>query len=306
MTRPPLLTVCVVAYNHAPFLEQCLMDIAEQSADFEFNVVVGVDSCDDNSADIANLVAARYPGRFTVFCHSERIGPTKNHQFVHRQANGEFVAHIDGDDIIYPGKLQRQVDLLRAHPNATLCGHAVNIVTFDGLPQSGVFPTQAEPIQIFTFEDAINKGSLFAHSSYCYRRSKSSHIFKPKGETVDFSVMVGFLEQGPALCIGEPLGAYRLSQAGNSLTHQWGLLRRLSFFMAVYEDLARRRAPLLRRVVSAATADCGKTLLRSPRLCAQLLHLFAIARTLPSPGLVREIRRQRRAYGRVLHQAIEG
>ena len=37
-----------------------------------------------------------------------------------REAQGEFVAFIDADDVYLPEKLERQSDLLDAHPDAAM------------------------------------------------------------------------------------------------------------------------------------------------------------------------------------------
>ncbi|MBQ5786498.1 MAG: glycosyltransferase, partial [Alistipes sp.] len=42
-TTEPLVSVCVTAYNHAPYIAQCLDSILAQECDFGVEIVLGED-----------------------------------------------------------------------------------------------------------------------------------------------------------------------------------------------------------------------------------------------------------------------
>jgi CDP-glycerol glycerophosphotransferase len=94
---PARVSVVVPAYNVAAYLETCLESLAQQTfADLEILVVD--DGSTDKTPNIAQRFAAR-DGRFRVVRQANAgLGAARNTGIDH--AEGEFLAFVDGDDVL--------------------------------------------------------------------------------------------------------------------------------------------------------------------------------------------------------------
>jgi glycosyltransferase involved in cell wall biosynthesis len=63
------------------------------------------------------------------------------------QAQGEYVARMDADDIAYPERFERQVQYLKSHPDIDLLGHGAVLFKGDG-QVIGTYPTACEHEEI--------------------------------------------------------------------------------------------------------------------------------------------------------------
>jgi glycosyltransferase involved in cell wall biosynthesis len=206
----PKVSVCVVTYNQADYIRECLLSLVEQKTDFAFEVVVGDDCSTDGTRAIVQEFADRYPGVVRPIFRERNIGAYGNFISTHQQAMGEFVAHMDGDDLALPGKLQRQADCLDADPAVSFSTHAVRIVGTDkviggdpSLPTNG------------TIHDLLRIGTYFVNSSVMYRKSlESPH---PAGfEAVDYFMHIERAVRGYIHLDRSVLGCYRVHNGGIS------------------------------------------------------------------------------------------
>src|SRR5450830_2085991 len=122
----PKLTVCVVCYNQESYIEPCIRSIADQKTVFPFEVIVADDGSTDATRAILQRLQLEYPEILRLQMNATNLGALENYKFVHRIARGEYVSHVDGDDLVYPGKLQRQADFLDANPGYPLSAHGVD------------------------------------------------------------------------------------------------------------------------------------------------------------------------------------
>lgn len=95
------VSVCVITYNHANYIEECLNSIIAQKADFPIEVVVR----DDNSTDCTKqkiLEIAAYNTNeninFKIIDGSVNLGANKNILKVIDNCTYEYVAFCEGDD----------------------------------------------------------------------------------------------------------------------------------------------------------------------------------------------------------------
>jgi glycosyltransferase involved in cell wall biosynthesis len=205
----PKVSVCVVTYNQEKYIRQCLQSIVNQETSFEFEVIVSDDCSTDGTQAIVQDFAENYPGVVRPIFHEKNIGALKNYIFVHDQAAGEYIAHMDGDDYAIPGKLQIQTDYLDAHPDCSVVWHRMNV--FD---DSGTFCVPNLP-DLSMYEDGIvhlsdvlEFGSITYHSSTMYRsQSRKSRFID--GELIDWYFNVEFLMSGYGKYLEPILGAYR-------------------------------------------------------------------------------------------------
>lgn len=113
----PKVSVIVPNYNHAPFLEQRLRSVLDQThRDFELLYL------DDCSPDDSNAVYERVAGgdsRSRAELNTANSGsPFKQWNKGFRLAKGEYVWLAESDDYAEPQLLERLVALLDANPNA--------------------------------------------------------------------------------------------------------------------------------------------------------------------------------------------
>jgi len=130
-----LVTVVVLCYNHADNLARCLDSVLAQKTDFAFRVVVIDDFSTDGSRDIIADYARR-DARVVPVLHAENIYSQGRRSFAEYQENIKtpFFHVLESDDYwCDEGKLQLQVDALRAHPECIASAHAVEYRDSDGV-----------------------------------------------------------------------------------------------------------------------------------------------------------------------------
>ncbi|MCE5348302.1 MAG: GNAT family N-acetyltransferase [Bacteroidales bacterium] len=114
----PLLSVCVITYNHEQFIAQSFEGILMQKTNFDFEIVVGEDCSKDNTRKIVLEYANEYPGKFKLILHKHNNGAIANQIAVLQSCSGKYVSICEGDDYwTDPYKLQKQIIFLEANPN---------------------------------------------------------------------------------------------------------------------------------------------------------------------------------------------
>lgn len=132
-TETPLVSIFMLTYNHAPYIEQAMHSCLAQQTSFPFELVVCDDASTDGTADIverwsrehANLVLLRQPvnGRGLNNCMDGL-----------RYVRSKYIAFCEGDDYWKtPHKLEKQVSFLEEHPDFAVCCHRVEM-QFDNRP----------------------------------------------------------------------------------------------------------------------------------------------------------------------------
>jgi CDP-glycerol glycerophosphotransferase len=108
----PRISVVVPFYNNEDLIGDCLKSIAAQSCT-DIEVIAVDDGSTDGGAEVAALMAAADP-RFTLLRlpHGGSPGYSRNHGI--RQATGEYLAFVDGDDMLPSHALERLLATLEA------------------------------------------------------------------------------------------------------------------------------------------------------------------------------------------------
>ncbi len=133
----PLVSVLVLTYQHASFIEACLDGVLMQQCDFPVEILVGEDESSDGTREICLRYAAEHPDRIRVlllsrkdviYIHGRPTGRA-NLLELFRHAKGKYIAFCEGDDHwADPLKLQKQVAYLEAHPDCVMTYHDAKIV----------------------------------------------------------------------------------------------------------------------------------------------------------------------------------
>jgi glycosyltransferase involved in cell wall biosynthesis len=135
------LSVCIITYNHAPFIAQAIESALMQRTNFDYQIVIGEDESSDGTRQIVADYAAKYPGKIKALFHSRKDviyfkgKPTGRRNMIETLNNctGDYVAMLDGDDYwTSADKLQQQVDFLEEHRECVICAHDVMQVDASG------------------------------------------------------------------------------------------------------------------------------------------------------------------------------
>jgi glycosyltransferase involved in cell wall biosynthesis len=140
----PEISVVMSVYNGERFLREAVRSILDQSfSDFEYIIV------NDRSTDqTASILASFNDRRIRLVHNSENIGLTASLNKGIALAQGKFIARMDADDISLSGRLEHQVDFLKAHSEIGVLGTAYQVIDQDG--NSGIvksFPTSSAVIK---------------------------------------------------------------------------------------------------------------------------------------------------------------
>jgi glycosyltransferase involved in cell wall biosynthesis len=117
----PLVSVVAIFLNGERFLDQAIRSVFDQSYD-RWELLLVDDGSSDGSTAIARGWAEREPERVRYLEHpghrNEGMSASRNVGL--RHARGTYLALLDADDVWLPEKLDRQVAILEAHPQAAL------------------------------------------------------------------------------------------------------------------------------------------------------------------------------------------
>lgn len=240
------VSVCVVTYNQEQYIAQCLQSLVDQTTNFDFEIIVSDDCSKDSTREIVRSFQARYPNLIRAYLHETNMGAYRNYLYTHEQAEGDYIAHVDGDDYCLPGKLQAQADLLDSHPEFNIVWHLVDVLQPDGRKKPLPAP-RGEGYRLFTKADQINYITIACNSSKMYRRVVRDVAIPPSG-FIDFYLNAVQLTTGNgALLLGRPYGVYRegLGIATAGTTTRRILLGNLEWLL--------RHEPEFRQEIMAAT-----------------------------------------------------
>jgi glycosyltransferase involved in cell wall biosynthesis len=254
----PLVSIAVITYNQAAFLDECLKSILSQ--DYEnLQIVVADDGSSDGSQELLREYERRHPEKFTLCLAEENKGITPNSNAAHFAAKGRYVAWMGGDDIMLPGKISAQVELMEADPEVTICYHDLDIFESDSGESLGRFSSLAAP-RSGTFEEVVGYGAFNGACSTMVRRNRVPHDgFDPRLPIAsDWLYWMQTLRNGGRIAyLDRILGRYRRHGANitgsvsrvplqNFQDHLAAVAYLLAENPEVSGELMRRQADLLR------------------------------------------------------------
>lgn len=111
-----LVSVITTIYNSEKFIAQAIESVQSQSYP-NWEMVITDDCSNDNGTRIVESYAYKDP-RIRLLRLDENVGPGVSRNNSIRNANGQYIAFLDSDDLWLPDKLERQI----AKMKETGCG----------------------------------------------------------------------------------------------------------------------------------------------------------------------------------------
>ncbi len=204
--REPLVSIVMPIYNSETYLDEAILSIIHQTYQNWELLVSNEFGSNEEGKRIINRYAA-IDSRIRLIQNSERLGIAESLNEGLRQAKGEYIARMDGDDISLPKRIEKQVEFMEDNDDILLCGVQVEVFGSEKwdwkletdpaqIRTDGLFYSPCVHPTILFRRDVIDKHNIFYNKEY-----KAS-------EDYDFFIRV--LEFGQIANLKEILFKYRL------------------------------------------------------------------------------------------------
>lgn len=239
-----LVSVVIPAGSEDDWLVAAIESVlASQLANLEVVVVV-------NSANPAQAELPSDP-RLRVVRFPYQLGVARANRKCLELARGEFIVHLDADDLAMPGRIEQQSAYLRANPDCVAVGSRVRTMDANGLEIGEFAVAVGDDVRA-----ALVRGNQLVHSATTYRAAAVTQVNGYELELMeDYDLLLKLAMVGRVANLDAVLARYRIH--GSQISRQfrpWGHYVRV---------VMRRRRQLGRRLGISATRraanDCWYT-----------------------------------------------
>lgn len=178
MNSEPLVSVIMGIFNCEETLSEALDSVINQTYQ-NWELIM----CDDGSTDGTYLIAEQYTqmhnGRIRLFRNDENKGLNYTLNRCLKEAKGDLIARMDGDDTCSPDRFQKEVDFLFRHPDLAIVSTDMDF--FDDNGKWGKTTVKDFPES----KDFIN-ATPFCHAACMVRREAYERV---DGYSVDTKLL---------------------------------------------------------------------------------------------------------------------
>jgi glycosyltransferase involved in cell wall biosynthesis len=259
--KQPLVSIAVVTYQNALYLKESIEGILAQTYS-NIEVIISDDGSSDDSMKIINNYAAEN-SRIKVLSTPINRGISENINTAFKHCNGDYICVIAGDDTMYPGKIEKQVEYLEINQDFDLCFH--NVEVYDDDTGTVLYkwldkftPTRFPPDALFRANWYFRKdnrktpsGSWFGRATYI----KKSVNDKRTNQYHEFLYTMGMYASKPDgkwHTLPEVLGRYRVHS--RSLSNEKADWQKHAEEIAVIYALAAVKFPQYGRQIHGEAA----------------------------------------------------
>ncbi|MDU9407056.1 glycosyltransferase [Pseudomonas sp. zfem001] len=212
----PLVTVVIASYNHAPYIEQCILSVVQQTYPHIELLVVDDGSTDDSVARIEQL--QREHGFELRVQQNKGLTHTLNEAIA--RAKGSLIAPFGSDDIMVPERIAKQVAYMQDKPEVGICAGNIELIDSDG--QLFPEPRQRRDIAFrrLDFDDVFMERKPYPPApTLLFRKEALEQVggFDPQIRLEDLLIELKITHAGYYIdCLGEVLAQYRKHDSNSS------------------------------------------------------------------------------------------
>lgn len=219
MNPSPLVSVCLITYNHSEYICEAIDSILMQQVNFSWEIIIADDFSSDGTREIVLDYERKYPELIKLLFQKKNVGGGRNFVDLINSASGKYVAYIEGDDYwTDPLKLQKQFDFLENHSEFSMCYHRIKWVYTYDVPD---FDPKKESNEgdglVSTIEDILERGWFIRSCSIFYRNFSLPANFEDL-YIGDYPLHILLAYQGKVGFIPKVMGVYRINNRGASET----------------------------------------------------------------------------------------
>lgn len=114
----PKVSVIIPTYNCAKYLPEAIGSVLSQIYQ-DFEIIIVDDGSTDDTNKIVHKYVEKYPNKIRYF-YQANAGPGAGRNRGIEEAKGEYVAFLDGDDILLKNSLARRIEFFSKYPGVNL------------------------------------------------------------------------------------------------------------------------------------------------------------------------------------------
>lgn len=248
------ISVIIPAYNCEKYIEKAIDSVLRQEINLELLVIE--DCSKDNTYELLfdiNKNRTFPEGKvFKLLKNENNMGVAATRNRGVREASGEYIAFLDGDDWWEDNKLSLQLSLME-EKKAVLCSTGRELMEADGSSTGKIVPVKEE----ITYQELLKHNAINC-SSVLLKRGVAMEF--PMGDDnlhEDYITWLKILKKYKrAVAINKPLLKYRLSEGGKSRNK----LKSARMTYGVYRKIGCSRIRALRYFCSYALHGMSKYL----------------------------------------------
>ncbi|WP_211746468.1 glycosyltransferase [Paenibacillus sp. Marseille-Q4541] len=240
MNTHPLVTVVIPFYN-CPFVSQAISSALSQTYPMVEIIVV-----DDGSTEHVEQIHPYLPYIHYLGKENGGTATALNHGIKH--ASGEYIVWLSSDDILYPEKIAKQVQLMMdqrvsiSHTNFNYINEHSSLTQY----RAGASPmTRLEMLRIFILGNPVNGCTVMFHKSLIQAIGMFDEAL-PYTHDYDLWYRVLLADYSFAY-LAEPLTAYRRHQGMGSVKHAEAITHEIRYTQNRYADQLRHMIQMLER-----------------------------------------------------------
>jgi glycosyltransferase involved in cell wall biosynthesis len=215
MSKISLVSVITSNYNCAEYLPGCVSSILNQTFDSWEHIIIDCGSTDNSRKVLESLEHPQLRIIYEKFC-----GVARARNLAIQQAQGEFCAILDADDLALPDRLRLQVELLQKNQELAAVGGDIQPIYLSDFSWKSILRTYKRIFQYPYRHDEImlflrSTLSPILHSTLTFRKK----IFQEIGgyreameKAEDFDLVLRFGLYGRLGGVGEPVGVIRFGE----------------------------------------------------------------------------------------------
>ena len=212
--------VLIISYNNEDFIKETMESVLNQNYSNIRKIIIADDGSKDSTQNIIKEYADKYPQIEPVLA-KENKGIAHNVNRGLKRIKAEYVASMGGDDLMFPEKIEKQVEYLNNNPDVVVCSHDMDVFNSVNRQSMGCF---SEILNYKKFKDKVGVEYLFDPAmslcppSYMFR----SKVIPKKGYDTRLKLLselifdTEVLMNGKMGYIDEVLGIYRRN--GNNVS----------------------------------------------------------------------------------------